>query len=220
MLRDQSATYTTGTNLFVSWDEVEQTIVSFVDYYISGFIPYYKSQNSPLGENRITDLLSFYFNMCTQGFAPFFFEKNPTQPLGYRESDLGVYAKDWNMTPLLPIFEFEAKKLSSTSAKQEYVYGERGGMERFKREIHSPHLPHCGMFGYMFCNNANYWTVKINDWITTLANQSPIKGIDWRGEDELLHYIESVGAVTKLTSKNKRVTQTDIVVFHYLIDLT
>lgn len=75
MLRDQSTTYTTGTSLFVSWDEVEQTIVSFVDNYISGFIPYYKSQNSPLGENRITDLLSVYFNMCTQGFEPFFFRR-------------------------------------------------------------------------------------------------------------------------------------------------
>ena len=124
------------------------------------------------------------------------------------------------MTPTLPIFEFEAKKLSRTAKNKEYVCGERGGIERFKREIHSPRLPHCGMLGYMFCNNANYWTGKINAWITTLADQSPIKGIDWRGEDELLHYIESVGAVTKLTSKNKRVTQTDIVIFHYLIDLT
>ena len=219
MLRDQNATYTTGTSLFASWDEVKQTIVSFVDYYISGFIPYYKSQNSPMGENRITDLLSFYFNMCTQGFAPFFFEKNPTQPTGYRESDLGVYAKNWNMTPLLPIFEFEAKKLSSTSANQEYVYGNRGGMERFKKEKHSPHLPHCGMLGYMFSNNANYWTGKINTWITTLASQSPKDGIDWRGNDELLQPIVSSSTVTKLMSKNKRITQPDLVIFHYLLDL-
>lgn len=219
MLRDQNITYSTGTSLFVSWNEVEQTIVSFVDDYISGFIQYYKSQNSPLGENRITDLLSFYFNMCTQGFAPFFFEKNPTQLMGYRESDLGVYAKDWNMTPLLPIFEFEAKKLSPTSANQEYVYGERGGMERFKREAHSPHLPHCGMLGYMFSYNADYWTDKINTWITDLASQSPINGIDWRGDDELLRPIVSSITVTKLMSKNKRVTKPDIVVFHYLLDL-
>lgn len=220
MLRDRSSTYSTGTSLFVSWDEVEQTIVSFVDRFISDFIPYYKSQNSPSGENRITDLLSFYFNMCAQGFAPFFFGKNPTQSTGYKESDLGVYAKDWNMVPLVPIFEFEAKKLSSSSANQEYVYGKRGGMERFKRGLHSPHLPHCGMLGYMFCNNANHWTGKINAWITTLASQSPKDGIDWRGDNELLHPIKSFGTVTKFASKNKRVTQTDIIVFHYLIDLT
>lgn len=220
MLRDQNTTYTTGTSLFVSWDEVKQTIVSFVDYYISGFIPYYKSQNSPLGENRITDLLSFYFNMCTQDFAPFFFQKNPTQPMGYRESDLGVYAKDWNMPHLVPIFEFEAKKLSSSAANQEYVYGKRGGMERFKRGIHSPHLPHCGMLGYMFCNNANYWTGKINAWITTLASQSPKDGIDWRGDDELLHPIGTTITFSKYKSRNKRVALPDIFIIHYLIDLT
>lgn len=219
MLRDQNATHTTGTSLFTSEDEVKQTIMSFVDDQISGFIPFYKSQNSPQGENRITDLLSFYLNMCLQGFEPFFFGKNPTQPIGYRESDLGVYAKDLNMIPLLPIFEFEAKKLSSTSINQEYVYGERGGMERFKREIHSPHLPHCGMLGYMFSFDADYWTDNINTWITKLASQSPINGIDWRGDDELLHPIKSFGTVAKLASINKRVTQTEIVIIHYLVDL-
>lgn len=219
MLRDQSQTYSTGISLFSSWKEVEHVVLSFVDTYLPGFITYYKSQGSPSAENRITDLLSFYFTMCTQGFAPFFFEKNPTQSLGYRESDLGVYAKDWNMTPLLPIFEFEAKKLSQTSNNKEYVCGKKGGMERFKREMHSPHLPHCGMFGYMFSNSANYWTVKINAWITTLASQSPKDGIDWRGNDELLHPIKSIGTVTKLVSKNKRVTQADIVISHYIMDL-
>ncbi len=220
MLRDQSQTYSISTSLFASWEEVEQVVLSFVDTYFPSFITYYKSQGSPSSENRITDLLSVHFNTCHQGYLPFFFEKNPTQQTGYRESDLGVFVKDRNMSPMLPIFEFEAKKLSSTSANQEYVYGKRGGMERFKRGLHSPHLPHCGMLGYMFCNNAIYWTGKINAWITTLASQSPKDGIDWRGDDELLHPIKSYSAVAKFASKNKRVTQTDIVVFHYLIDLT
>ncbi len=30
--------------------------------------------------------------------------------------------------------EFEAKRFSETSNNQEYVYGERGGIERFKKE--------------------------------------------------------------------------------------
>lgn len=219
MLRDQSRTYSTGTNLFTSWEEVEHVVLSFVDTYLPSFITYYKSQGSPSTENRITDLLSFHFNTCHSGYMPFFFQKNPTQQTGYRESDIGVFAKDRNMTPMLPIFEFEAKKLSSTSANQEYVYGERGGMERFKREIHSPHLPHCGMLGYMFSYNANYWTDRINTWITNLACQSPINGIDWRGNDELLQFIDSSSTVTKLMSKNKRVTQPEIVIIHYLLDL-
>ena len=42
MLRDQFTAYTIGTNLFASWEEVEQTVVSFVDYYLNDFIFYYK----------------------------------------------------------------------------------------------------------------------------------------------------------------------------------
>ena len=217
MLRNQNTTHT-GTSLFASWAEVEQTIVSFVDLYISGFIPFYKAQGSPTSENRITDLLSFYFNSCNQGYLPFFFEKNPTQQTGYRESDMGIFANDIEMNPLLPIFEFEAKKLPA-SANQEYVYGERGGMERFKRGQHSPHLPHCGMLGYVSSNDSSYWTGKINAWITSHANQSPLDEIDWRGDDELLHHDRTIGAVTKLKSKNKRVSLPDIVMFHYLIAL-
>lgn len=218
MIRDQYTTHT-GTSLFTSWAEVEQTVVSFVDLHISGFIPLYKAQGSPTSENRITDLFSVYFNSCNQGYLPFFFEKNPTQQTGYRESDMGVFANDIEMNPLLPIFEFEAKKLPA-SATHEYVYGERGGMERFKREIHSPHLPHCGMLGYVLDKEPNYWMGQINNWITNLATQSPLNGIDWSGDDELLHPIGTTITFSKCKSRNKRVTLPGIVIFHYLIDLT
>lgn len=220
MLRDQYTTYSTGTFLFASWEEVEQKVVSFVDVNLPGFITYYKLQGGPSTENRITDLLSFYFYTCQQGYHPFFFGKNPTQQTGYRESDLGVFAKDPSMTPLVPIFEFEAKKLSPTSNNHEYVYGTRGGMERFKREIHSPHLPHCGMLGYVLDKEPNYWMGQINNWITNLATQSPLNGIDWRGDDELLHPIGTTITFSKCKSRNKRVTLPDIFIIHYLIDLT
>lgn len=220
MLRDQSYTYSTGTSLFASWEEVVQVIVSYVDYYLPDFVTYYKYQGCPSAENRITDLLSFHLNTCNQGYMPFYFGKNPTQNNGYRETDLGVYVKDRNMNPILPIFEFEAKKLSQTSNNKEYVCGKRGGIERFKRNIHSTHLPYCGMLGYVFNNDSNYWMGKINSWITSLASQSLSNGIDWRGNNELLHYIGTNGNITKSMSKNKRIVKTDIVIFHYLIDLT
>lgn len=218
MIRDQYTTHT-GTSLFTSWEEVEQTVVSFVDLHISGFIPLYKAQGGPTSENRITDLLSSYFNMHLSSYSPFFFVKNPTQQKGYRETDLGVCVKDLDMNPFLPIFEFEAKKLPA-SATHEYVYGERGGMERFKRELHSPHLPHCGMLGYVLDKEPNYWMGQINNWITNLATQSPLNGIDWRGDEELLHPIGNTITFSKCKSRNKRVTLPDIVIIHYLIDLT
>ena len=219
MYRDLSTTSSTGTPLFDKWEDAYLTIIPFVDKYILTFVSYYNYQGRPTGENRITNLLIHHFNTCHQGYLPFYFDKNPTQSTGYRETDIGVYAKDGKMTPLLPIFEFEAKKLSTTSANKEYVCGERGGMERFKRQIHSPHLPYCGMLGYVLCKDLNHWTAQINTWITNLANQSPIDGLDWQGNGELLHPIGTNGTIAKLVSKNKRVSLPDIIMLHYLIDL-
>lgn len=219
MYRDLSTTSSTGTPLFDTWEDVYQTIIPFVDKHIHAFVSYYNDQGKPIGENRITNLLIHHFNTLYQGYLPFYFDKNPTQLIGYRETDIGVYAKDGKMNPLLPIFEFEAKKLSPSSTNHEYVYGERGGMERFKREDHSKHLPHCGMLGYVLCNDINHWSNQINTWITKLANQSPIKGLDWQGDDELLHSVGTNGTIAKYVSKNKRITLADITILHYLIDL-
>ena len=219
MLREQNATSITGTRLFSSWEEVEAVVVSYMDNYLPDFVAYYKSQGSPVGENRITDLLCSYLNICIDGFLPFWFGKNPTQVVGYRECDMGVFVKDKEMNPMLPIFEFEAKKLSPSSANKEYVCGKRGGIERFKRGIHSPHLPHCGMLGYLFIHDLHYWMEQINSWITDLAGQSPLSGVDWRGDDELLHTCGAVGNVVKFQSQNKRVGKSDILIFHYLMDL-
>lgn len=219
MFREQNTSSITGTRLFSSWEEVEAVVVSYMDNHLPDFVAYYKAQGSPVGENRISDLLCSHLNMSLDGFLPFWFGKNPTQIVGYRESDMGVFVKDKEMNPMRPLFEFEAKKLSPSSANKEYVCGERGGMERFKRDIHSPHLPHCGMLGYVFVHDSQYWMEQINSWITNLASHSPLSGADWRGEDELLHACGVVGTVTKYLSKNKRASKSDIMIFHYFIDL-
>ena len=75
------------------------------------------------------------------------------------------------------------------------------------------------MLGYVLCNDINHWSNQINTWITKLANQSPIKGLDWQGDDELLHSVGTNGTIAKYVSKNKRITLADITILHYLIDL-
>ncbi len=219
MLKDQQTSSTTGVPSYVSFDETIKMVLKFIDINLPDFISFYHTQGSPKRENRISELIVVYFHYCNDGIWPFFFEKNPTQLLGGRETDIGVFSNNRESIPLLPIFEFEAKKLSPSSTNHEYVYGERGGMERFKREIHSPHLPHCGLLGYVLCNNNNHWSNKINTWITNLANQSPKGELDWQGEDELLHSTGMNGTIAKYVSKNKRITLSDITIIHYLIDL-
>lgn len=219
MLKDQQTSSATGIPSYVSFDETIKMLLTFIDINLPGFISFYHTQGNPKRENRISDLMVVYFHYCNDGAWPFFFEKNPTQLSGGRETDIGVFSNDRGSIPLLPIFEFEAKKLSPSSTNYEYVYGERGGMERFKREIHSPHLPHCGMLGYIFCKDANHWSNQINTWITSLANQSPIEGLDWQGDDEFLHSVGTNATIAKYVSKNKRITLADITILHYLIDL-
>ncbi len=219
MLKDQQTSSTTGVPSYVSFDETIKMVLKFIDINLPDFISFYHTQGSPKRENRISELIVVYFHYCNDGIWPFFFEKNPTQLSGGRETDIGVFSNNRENIPLLPIFEFEAKKLSPSSTNHEYVYGERGGMERFKREIHSPHLPHCGLLGYVLCNNNNHWSNKINTWITSLANQSPKGELDWQGEDELLHSAGTNGTIAKYVSKNKRITLSDITIIHYLIDL-
>ena len=72
------------------------------------------------------------------GFFPFNFVKNPTQESSTKETDIGVVVLSKTEKPVT-IIEFEAKRFSETSNNKEYVCGERGGIERFKRGYHSAH---------------------------------------------------------------------------------
>ncbi|MDR1371125.1 MAG: hypothetical protein LBJ72_13535 [Dysgonamonadaceae bacterium] len=76
------------------------------------------------------------------GFPPYYFGKNPAQSQSGRETDIGVFLIKSEKP--ITLIEFEAKRLSDTSNNKEYVCGKRGGIERFKRELHSSHLSVCG----------------------------------------------------------------------------
>ena len=130
--------------------EVEQ-IVSFIDNHIADFPHYYNQNKDSVRENWISNLLVRHFNLCNcenGGYLPYEFSKNPPQASSTRETDIGVYINTRN-SKVIPIMEFEAKRFSETSNNQEYVYGERGGIERFKKGEHSKHLKECGMFAYV-----------------------------------------------------------------------
>lgn len=202
------------------------TILSFIDNVIGNFRSYYIDQGSPYRENRISDLLVNYLqyhkSQLSDGFWPFDFRKNPTQPSSGKETDIGVFFIALNTQPLVPIIEFEAKRLSNKSNRTphntEYVYGKRGGMERFKRGEHSPHLIECGMFGYIQNRNANYWVDKINNWIEEAQAKSEL---DWSNKKECLAFSQNILTVSKYSSENKRARDLpSIKLWHYMLDLS
>jgi hypothetical protein len=197
-------------------------ILSFVDNKIPYFPGYYQSIKDSEKENRISDNLVQHFELCireSESYFPFRFSKNPTQPESDKETDVGVFLM-LRTQKLIPIIEFEAKRLSESSKYKEYVSGDRGGIERFKRGRHSPHLKVCGMFGYIQSRTADEWIEKINEWIAELSKNNADSSIDWSDAKEILCKKESLSSVEKLSSEHQRSLQKDsIVLWHYLIDL-
>lgn len=224
MLRDTFPSYQTPRPNDLSVDsnfEVDK-ILSFVDQNISGFLNYYQSFRDSVNENRISDNLVQYFELCkieSGSYYPFRFSKNPTQPESDKETDIGVFFMSWSRKPS-PIIEFEAKRFSESSNNKEYVCGIRGGIERFKRGYHSSQLKECGMFGYVQNRTSEEWIEKINNWITELSQNNSDSTINWTDKKELLSKIDSFPLVEKLYSIHNRTSQKECIkLWHYLIDL-
>jgi len=224
MLKNSQTTYQhlEGNPISVADNHEVATIWAFIDCNISGFVQYYCSDENPKKENKISELLIYYFYCCMSaqmdGFPPFYFSKNPTQYQSERETDIGVFAIVPNAKPIT-LIEFEAKRLSEKTNNKEYVCGERGGIERFKRGLHASHLSKCGMFAYVQSNNTDYWTKKINGWIRELSDTNIDPTIHWSSE-EVLHKVNLHSQVEKYTSSHYRLLSNDtIALWHYFVEL-
>jgi len=201
--------------------EIDQ-VINFVDKNIPNFFSYYKANNESEKENWISNLLVRHFQICNKeqgGYFPFDFSKNPPQATSGKETDIGVYVNTRTAKPI-PIIEFEGKRFSDSSNNKEYVRGDRGGIERFKRGHHSSHLTVCGMFAYVQKPTNDDWIKKVNEWIDDLAKTNTDITIDWTGKDEPLVKIETLSNVEKLFSNHIRLQSKDsISLWHYFIDL-
>jgi hypothetical protein len=211
-------------SLSVPVDREIAKILSFIDNNIESFLPYYNTIKDSDLEDRTSDYLISHFEICnyekSDGFIPYYFGKKPTQAQSDRETDIGVFPRV-RKSKLVPIIEFEAKRLSKTSNNKEYVTGEKGGIERFKRGLHAPHASICGMFGYVQIHTPDYWAQRINFWIDELAIANQDTTIDWSGTSEKLTKVNSFTCGEKYTSYNTRKNIGEsIFIWHYLIDLT
>lgn len=202
--------------------EVEQ-ILLFVDNYLPEFPAYYKTIKDSDRENRVSDFLVHHFQLCkienNLGYFPYDFRKNPTQENSGKETDIGVFVLTRGRKPS-PLIEFEAKRFSESSSNEQYVYGNRGGIERFKRGHHSSHLKICGMFAYVQSRTIDEWYTKVNGWLTNQSKTNTDSSIDWPKGEQLSKNI-SLSPVEKYSSSHARKTFKDsIFLWHYFIDLT
>ncbi len=229
MLKNHKPTYTPPriTDLDVEPNKEVNKILEFVDSNISSFPFYYQEVKDSEKENRITDCLINHFDLVkvenTNLEFPFRFSKNPTQEESDRETDIGIYIMT-RTSEFKTVFEFEAKRFSESSNNKEYVCGDRGGIERFKRGLHCSHLKVCGMLGYIQSRSSIVWIEKVNKWINELSINNKDSSIDWTDKQELLVKIDSFPPyIEKLRSINYRIQkekEDSIVIWHFFIDLT
>ena len=112
-----------------------------------------------------------------------------------------------------PIFIIEAKRLSGFH--YDYVKGETGGIERFKREYtgFGKHLSNSAMIGYIQEQNKEHWLKKINFWIDGLINRD--SDIIWTEKDKLV----TENKYSHFISEHLRISGTSITLYHFWISL-
>lgn len=111
-----------------------------------------------------------------------------------------------------PIFVIEAKRLSKRH--YDYVKGDTGGIERFKRECFGfgKHLSTSAMVGYIQDLDKEHWFLKINSWIDKLIKSD--SDIIWTEEDKLAE-----NDISHYISKHLRTSGTTIEIYHFWISL-
>jgi hypothetical protein len=186
--------------------------------------------NSIEGEDRITENLSEFLNIhhleheysfIKQDNFVFQF-KNQPKLMGHRKGDLGVVLASTTKGSLGNVFIFEAKRLPTpgTGREKEYVLGDNGGIERFKTNAHAKNLQYSGMIGYIQKHTSTYWKKEVNSWIDDEISASSNTLISWDKLDKLTEVTNFIKPkISKYKSEHSRISNSNIKLVHYWIDL-
>lgn len=222
MLRDRSNI--TGAANYFSKEKIYMSLLQFIESHLPGFPAYLKSVDSLLTkENDITQQLFFYLDDKTRtkktDFIPFRFCNQFGYPNVAYSSDIGVLVEMFSRRDAF--FVIEAKRLPTPGSdrKKEYVSGKKGGLERFKRNLHGKNLPMSAIVAYVTKNDFGYWETEVNSWIKELFSNNTEPSLIWLPND-LLTFQYSFNDVNKYSSLNKRIEADDISLFHYWINLS
>lgn len=216
-----------------------QEVVLFIEQKLQLFPVFLKTstvlQNLPNtieGENAITENLCSFLTIHEKNYDYHFSKQdnyefqfiNQSAAKGHRSYDTSIILANIKGS-LGKILTIEAKRLPTpgTYREKEYVAGNLGGIERFKKEVHAQEIS-CNlalMVGYIQKENGNHWQNKVNEWINEQIKESSNKNIAWQ-ENDLLTFDKKFSfesKITKYTSTHSRITLPNIKLFHYWIDL-
>ena len=205
-----------------------QKVIEFLDKYLPSFPADFRTRTTNIGtirENLISRELNIYLNRLRRENDIFMFEFQWEDENSKRSSDVGVIAVE-NQNPgrlSQAFFLIEAKRLPTpgTGREKEYIEGNFGGMQRYKKGHHGNGLSDGGLIGYVQDNDCNYWYNQITNWISDLIQNCAAIDIEWNSGD-LLIFDRNLTTTQKYVSTNTRIvnsTKDTIKLYHYLMNL-
>jgi hypothetical protein len=202
-------------------------VINFLDKNLLHFPSDFKKRTSnpeTVRETLISQELKIYLNRKSSDEV-FSFEFEWEQEDSKRSPDLAVITvKDNNPFSFTKaFFVIEAKRLPTGlgERKKEYVKGNLGGIQRYKKGHHGNELSQSAMIGYVQDKDCNHWYLEINKWINDLIKTNTETDISWEKSD-LLEEISNFGKTRKYSSKNTRIVESkkdSIELHHYLMEL-
>jgi hypothetical protein len=168
-------------------------------------------------EDFISQKLCSFLQNLTYQSGVFMFQFQWKYQNSRRSSDIVVISRNPFKPTNNPFFTIEAKRLPTpgTGREKEYVEGNLGGIERYKKSHHGSGLPESAMVGYVQKETCSHWHKKINEWINELIKTDSNV---WN-KDDLLIYSDDFDKVQKYISDNKRENDS-IKLHHYLMELS
>lgn len=193
-------------------------LFSFIDTHIEGFATYFTRNNSNLRrENSITARLTNYLQEQNDESDKYFRFTNqwPIEDTGLT-TDIGVIK---NFSSEEPFCCVEAKRLETTTHSTQYVHGSRGGIERFKRELHGAEHRYAIMVGYIQKHDVDHWLDEVNGNIRLKADNEPTEDeIEWSYHEQLKKSAGLFGGL-RCVSRHSRKSGSKIELRHFWINL-
>ncbi|WP_428024306.1 hypothetical protein [Arcobacter sp.] len=206
-------------NLANTYKPLSLLVIDFIEANISTFIQYYIDGEQEMGLNS-----NFVLCMNTQiKNELFLFQHEDPENTSSGNSpriDIGVYTRVKGRRGKR-FFALEAKRLSTkldTRRKKEYVLGDGGGIERFKRNIHACELSTAAIIGYVQTDSFNTWESKINSWIDEKITSSSSCDVTWVNSDKLVKKKETL-QIAKYSSEHIRISNKQINLTHLWVNL-
>jgi len=186
-------------------EQTVKAILNFLEIYLPQFNKIFLSESPSI--HKEDDISRELFEFLLDNIENFLIRFEAKEGV-----DFVIKIKPYIMTAD-SIFLIEAKRMPTHS--RDYVQGDNGGIERFKRELpgYGKHLLQSAMLGYIQEKSKDYWLKRINGWIDEkITNESDI---NWDDNDKLRKNEEFADFI----SQHSRITQPPITLHHYWLIL-